>query len=97
MKKLLHLLLSFCFAAQVLAQPVAGGFRYQTTLRTASGNILAAQTLHLRFSFYSGSVSGPLQWQEEQLVTTDAYGAVTVIVGTGTSTGAGAAVVAAAP
>lgn len=90
MKKLLFVLLSFCCMA-VSAQPVANGFRYQTTLRNASGNIIPGQTVNLRFSFYSGSPSGTLQWQEQQLVTTDSYGAVKVIVGSGTSTGAGLA------
>lgn len=66
------------------------GFSYQTVIRDASGVIISGQSVHLRFSFYSGSPSGTLQWEETQAAVSDAFGLVRVTIGTGASTGAGA-------
>lgn len=87
--------LSFIFLGLLIgnlfSQTVADGFRYQTTLRNSSGNIIASQSVLVRFSFYSNSPTGILQWQENHSVVTDAFGAVVIIAGTGSSTGAGVA------
>ena len=82
--------LCFCRTINVFSQGVPQGFNYQTTVRTATGNILAYQSIQLQFSLYSTSPSGTLQWQENKVLTTDVYGAIKTIIGTGTSTGAGA-------
>ncbi|MFL5763725.1 MAG: tail fiber domain-containing protein [Bacteroidia bacterium] len=73
----------------VEAQGVPQGFNYQAAVRDNSGNLLISQPLSFRFSFYSGSSSGPLQWQETQSVTSDSRGNIHLVIGTGTSTGAG--------
>src|ERR1043165_6345722 len=76
--------LSYC-------QPVPQGFSYQTTVRNASGTAIANQAVSLRFSFYSGSSAGTLVWQEDHSLSTDSYGHLVLIIGTGQSHGAGAA------
>jgi hypothetical protein len=73
------------------AQNVPQGFNYQTVVRDASGNRLVNQLTRIRFSFYSGSPAGTLQWQEESLAITDNYGLFRTIIGSGVNTGAGAA------
>jgi Chaperone of endosialidase len=80
-----------CVSLNVFPQGVPQGFNYQTTVRTSTGNILPYQAIQMQFSLYSTSPSGTLQWQENKILTTDVYGAIKTIIGTGTSTGAGAA------
>ncbi len=86
------LLIQFIFIMNVFsfAQTAPQGYRYQTTVRDAFGLKLGNQTIQLRFSFYSGSASGTLQWQETQMITTDSNGHISVVIGNGITTGAGA-------
>lgn len=72
-----------------MAQSVPSGFKYQTTVRDASGVIISNQAVQLRYSFYSDSITGTLLWQEDHALATDAYGLVTTVIGKGVSTGAG--------
>ncbi len=71
------------------AQNVPQGFSYQTTIRNSSGVAILSQPVGIRFSFYMNSPAGTLVWQEAQSAVTDVYGHIHVIIGGGTSTGAG--------
>ncbi len=77
------------FDKSVNAQAIPQGFKYQTIIRDVLGLIVPNQSVNLRFSFYSGSATGTLQWQETKVLFTDSYGLADVVVGTGTSTGLG--------
>jgi len=72
------------------AQAVPMGFDYQTTIRNTSGVVIPNQFVKVRFSFYSGSPTGILQWQEDYTGTTNSVGLIKVVIGNGTTTGAGA-------
>jgi len=82
--------LLFFISFKTYAQTAPQGFNYQTIIRNAAGVLLPNQSVQLRFSFYSGSANGILQWQEDHLLITDGYGKIKIIIGTGSSTGAGA-------
>jgi hypothetical protein len=78
-------IVSFC----AFSQSVPQGFRYQTTLRNGTGTLLPSQTVRLRFSLYSGSPTGTLQWQETHLLISDSHGLLQTVIGAGISTGLG--------
>jgi hypothetical protein len=83
----------FLFAVAVedgYCQSVPQGFSYQTTVRDMTGNLVTNQNVNFLFSFYSGSSSGTLQWQETRLLLSDSEGLIKTILGQGISTGAGA-------
>src|SRR6187401_1451158 len=60
--------------AAVVAQSNAHAIPYQAVARDASGNLLANQTISLRFSLITGSPSGSLYYQETQTATTNSLG-----------------------
>lgn len=88
---IVSLLLIWGAAANGYAQYVPPGFTYQTTVREATGVPVINQTVRFRFSFLTSSSFGPLVWEEEHLLTTDAYGHVLLTLGSGISSGAGSA------
>lgn len=83
--------LFFWLLSGIMEGQPADGFRYQTTLRNSAGNPYPTQTVGFRFSLYAGSSLSNLVWQEDHHLTTDVYGHVSAIIGTGSSTGAGSA------
>lgn len=62
---------------------------YQAVARDSDGAELVDADLFIRISIRSSSVDGPVEWQEEHNVTTNPFGLFQLIVGDGTSTGAG--------
>lgn len=50
------------------------GITTQAVARDASGNIIANQNISVRFSLITGSVSGPVYYQETQSLTTNSLG-----------------------
>ena len=83
---LIFLLLSSCFCySQITPQ----GFNYQTTIKDGLGADIINQSVSIRFSIYSNSPAGTLVWQEDHSATTDIYGHINKVIGTGLSTGAG--------
>lgn len=74
----------------VYSQAVPQGFNYQATVRDLFGNQVAGQPVNFLFTFYSGSPSGTLEWQESTIVLTDDAGHAKTIIGQGTGTGVGA-------
>lgn len=85
------LLLCFVLTTQLSAfsQFVPQGFFYQTELRNPARVIMPNQSVGFLFSIYATSISGTPVWQESHSLTSDDYGLVKTIVGTGTSTGVG--------
>jgi hypothetical protein len=65
------------------------GIQFQSVARNGSGNVLLNQNISLRFGIYQNTVGGQLLWQETHMVNTGSLGVYNVVIGTGTSTGAG--------
>jgi hypothetical protein len=68
---------------------VPQGISYQAVARTANGDELVEETIFIRLSILEGSVDGPISWQEEHSVTTNAFGLFQLIIGNGINTGVG--------
>ena len=89
MKKLLSTLLSVLFCAITFAQSVPQGINYQAVARDANGDQLTNQSLTVKLSVISDSITGTVSWQETHFVTTNDYGLFTAIIGGGASTSVG--------
>ncbi len=86
MKKLsLLLTLFFCFSIAAFAQ-APEAIKYQAMVRDASNNILKNTAVGFRLSILKGSVTGPAIYQEEFRPTSNAFGLVSMDIGTGTTT-----------
>ena len=85
------LILCFVLTSQLsgFSQFVPQGFFYQTELRTPARVIMPNQSVRFLFSIYATSISGTPVWEESHLLTSDDYGLVTTIIGSGVSTGFG--------
>ena len=57
---------------------------YQAVIRNASGSLLASQNVGLRIKIKQASASGTVVYQETFTKTTNAYGLVSLQIGTGT-------------
>ena len=57
---------------------------YQAVIRNASGSLLASQNIGLRIKIKQASASGTVVYQETFTKTTNAYGLVSLQIGTGT-------------
>jgi hypothetical protein len=76
------LLMSFSLSA--FAQ-IPQGFNYQAIARDGSGEILANKSLPIRITLQTTQEGGTLIYEEEFLsVTSDQFGLITLVVGTGT-------------
>lgn len=71
-------------------QTVPQAMNYQAIAENAAGSPVINQSIGIKVSIYSGSANGVLVWQETHLPTTNQFGLFVVIIGQGTSTGAGA-------
>jgi trimeric autotransporter adhesin len=79
-------LLSPCFAQ------VPQGFNYQAIARDGSGNILANQALPVKIDIQTSLTGGTLIYEELfASVTSNQFGLISLVVGTGTQTGGSAA------
>ena len=94
MKKILLVLLTLgcCIInlKNVNAQAPPQGVNYQAVARNNAGAILPNQALTVRDGIISTAPNGTLQWQETHSVTTNTFGLFNIILGQGTTTGAGA-------
>ena len=86
----LALFMGFSFY-DVFAQAPPEGFNYQAVARDATGALIKNQNISIRISLMSGGPTGTVQWQETHSLNTNDFGLFTLIIGTGTSTGAGTA------
>ena len=89
MKTRLLLTFSFLmFAIYVSNAQVPKGFSYQAIARDGDGEIIAGQSLPVRIALHAGSPTGTLLWQEEHMsVTSNQFGLISLVVGTGNRTG----------
>jgi hypothetical protein len=63
---------------------VPQGINYQGVARNTSGVALTNQAIGLRFTFHSGSPTGPTAYQETHSVTTSSLGLFSLVLGAGT-------------
>jgi len=71
------------------AQNSGKGFNYQAIVRDIQGQILQEETVEIRFGLYPGQTATDPTWQETQTTITDVFGAISLTVGHGASTGGG--------
>lgn len=81
--KVLLMVLLFGISFSAFAQ-VPQGIPYQAVARNSSGNILASQTIRVRFSIRDSVATGSIVYRETFTPTTNALGLFSVNVGTGT-------------
>ena len=81
MKKLL-LSLSV-FISLLLNAQAPQGFNYQASIRDASNNIVANQSVSVRITLIQGSLTGTSVYQETFTDSTSSFGAVSLVIGTG--------------
>ncbi|MBL4586354.1 MAG: hypothetical protein JKX84_04745 [Flavobacteriales bacterium] len=60
-------------------------FNYQGVARDSDGDPLTDQDIGILLSILSGAINGPVEYQEEHSVLTDAYGYFTLKIGEGTA------------
>ena len=83
----------FLFAVIVIAVSVTSRaqtpqlINYQAIARSITGNILNGQTISVRLIIHTDSAAGPVEYQEVQIVTTNAYGLFSLQIGNGTTVG----------
>jgi hypothetical protein len=90
MKTKIFLTLCSAFVFSFLSAQVPVGFNYQAIARDGSGNILANQPLPVKIDIQTSLTGGTLIYEELfPLVTSNQFGLINLVVGTGTSTGMG--------
>lgn len=68
-----------------MAQQVPYGINYQAVARDSYGNELTSEQIDIRFTVFSGTPQGDIQYQEVHYeVSTSRYGVFSVIIGSGT-------------
>ena len=80
MKKLFTIFLALILAAGLLAQ-APPKMNYQVVIRDADNNLVADQTVGLRFSILHGSVDGTAVYSETLSASTNANGLISVEIG----------------
>jgi hypothetical protein len=83
MKKYIFTLLLIILAANIMAQ-VPAGFNYQAVVRNSAGEIVASQAVRFQFSILKDSETGTIVYKETQSVSTNDFGLVNLVIGSGT-------------
>ena len=60
------------------------GFGYQAIVRNGTGDAILNQAVSFRFSIMKGSIVGDVAYRETHNITTDGFGAVSLVIGNGT-------------
>ena len=83
--KNIYLLLSFCFSflAFAQAQIPPQAFNYSGVARNSTGQPIATTNIGVQISILKSSTTGTVQYCENHIVNTDAYGLFNLIIGTG--------------
>ena len=63
------------------------GFTYQAVATDFTGAPYSNTNINVKASIISGSISGILEYEEEHLITSDAWGLFTIDIGTQIQTG----------
>jgi len=61
------------------------GFNYQAIVRNATGQLIINQSVTVKFNLIQGLVTNAPIYTEQHVVTTDALGAINVVIGQGTA------------
>ncbi len=87
----MKIFLSFIFVLMawplLLISQIPQAIPYQGVARNAAGNIIASQSISLRFTLLEGSAAGSMVYQETHNVTTSSLGLFDVKITAGTPTG----------
>lgn len=83
-KKFSFALILTIIALSIFAQQVPQALNYQAVARTATGLIIPAQNVNVRFSVLDGSVNGTALYVENHSTTTNNFGLFTLSIGAGT-------------
>lgn len=90
MKKLYTLLFTLLTVAAIAQVAPPQGINYQAVARTNTGTLLSNATMNVRLTILSDTANSIIQYQElHNNVTTNQFGLFTLVIGQGTSTGAG--------
>ena len=81
--RLFFLFLTLIASFPLFAQNAPQGFNYQSIVRDPNGDPLFNQTVTLLFSIRSGAPNGPVAYSEKQVVSTNEFGLVNLVVGQG--------------
>ncbi len=81
--RLLFLFLTLIASFPLFSQNAPQGFNYQSIVRDPNGDPLFNQTVTLLFSIRSGAPNGPVAYSEKQVVSTNEFGLVNLVVGQG--------------
>ncbi len=76
---------SFLVSSSLIAQ-VPQGIPYQAMIRGNDGAALVNANVTVRFTLHQNTTTGPVEYQETQSLTTNAYGLINTQFGTGTPT-----------
>ncbi len=71
------------------SQNVPQGVNYQGIALDVTGNAIVSTTISIRIGIRSGSATGTLEWEETHSVPTNQFGLFALVIGQGTTTGAG--------
>ena len=85
MKKSTITMFAVLMATAIFSQPPQA-FKYQTVVRDAAGDILSNQMTGFRMSVHDGTPSGTVVYQETHIASTNAFGLVSLEIGTGSPT-----------
>jgi hypothetical protein len=75
----------FALLANCLFAQVPQGIPYQSIIRDGSGNVVANQTVKLRFSIHDSIASGTVVYKETFQTSTNSLGLANVNIGMGTT------------
>ncbi|MFT7613565.1 MAG: hypothetical protein ACI9J3_002540 [Parvicellaceae bacterium] len=82
-------LFSLLFIIGAAFGQVPDGFGYQAIVRDASGIVVNSGTVDVKVGIISTSASGTLLYEEDHSVVTNSQGLIEIVIGKGTSSGAG--------
>ncbi len=82
---ILILFLALFLSSSLVAQ-VPQGIPYQAMIRGNDGAALENANVTVRFTLHQNTTTGPVEYQETQALTTNAYGLINTQFGTGTPT-----------
>lgn len=83
MKNLLYPALLLSAFTSISQAQVPQGINYQAVLRNGSGNLLINQNVEIRFTIHQSAANGAIVYSEEHMLTTNAYGLVSTVIGSG--------------
>ena len=83
MRKMHRFILTFAMALCSMAAMAQSGFNYQAVIRDANGNLVSNKNISLRITLTT-EAGNDTYYQEKHTAKTNAYGAVSIVVGEGT-------------